>query len=351
MLHFGDPDLVLSKTIAYELGYDHALFNDYLIQLSAFYRDISDQRNQTHYQSANGLVNYYQISNNSYEDIRGFECTVKKSRGRWVTGFANYTYQVNTSGHFGHEKVFQDPSRQRKYNESETDLYQERPIPTPYARTNLSFYLPPDFDKFTFWGINPLSGVNVNLLADWSSGWWDTYNPKNITSIKRNVQRKDWFDMRLRLNKTFSVKKLRFDVFMEVENLLNTKRLDLGGFYDFEDRDAYFASLHLPKSKAYDNIVGNDRIGEYRKEGVPYQPVEIYNVQFAMGDPGIIYYDRNNDRYLEYVNNAWVKVNQGRMDKILDDKAYIDMPNMTSFWFLNPRQIFFGIRVSFDLSH
>jgi hypothetical protein len=34
------------------------------------------------------------------------------------------------------------------------------------------------------------------------------------------------------------------------------------------------------------------------------------------------------------------------MDKILSDKAYIDMPNITSFTFLNPRQIFFGIKVS-----
>jgi hypothetical protein len=35
------------------------------------------------------------------------------------------------------------------------------------------------------------------------------------------------------------------------------------------------------------------------------------------------------------------------MDKILKDKAYIDMPNQTYFNFLNPRQVLFGINVAF----
>jgi len=37
------------------------------------------------------------------------------------------------------------------------------------------------------------------------------------------------------------------------------------------------------------------------------------------------------------------------MDKILEDKAYIDMPNPSTFWFLNPRNIYFGIRLSFNI--
>jgi hypothetical protein len=37
------------------------------------------------------------------------------------------------------------------------------------------------------------------------------------------------------------------------------------------------------------------------------------------------------------------------MDQILKDKAYIDMPNMDFLVFLNPRDIFWGLKVSFDL--
>ena len=37
----GDPNLALAKTISYELGYDHVLFDNYLIQLAGFYHDIT----------------------------------------------------------------------------------------------------------------------------------------------------------------------------------------------------------------------------------------------------------------------------------------------------------------------
>jgi len=41
-------------------------------------------------------------------------------------------------------------------------------------------------------------------------------------------------------------------------------------------------------------------------------------------------------------------VNQATIDQINKDKAYINMPSISTFWFLNPRQIFFGLKLSFD---
>ena len=63
-----------------------------------------------------------------------------------------------------------------------------------------------------------------------------------------------------------------------------------------------------------------------------------------------IYYESNTGRYMQHADGEWVEVEKGRMNKILKDKAYIDMPNQTSFNFLNPRQWFFGIELSFDLN-
>jgi hypothetical protein len=63
----------------------------------------------------------------------------------------------------------------------------------------------------------------------------------------------------------------------------------------------------------------------------------------------VIYYEQSSKKYKEFVNNEWKIVSNSRMDKILKDKAYIDMPNQSYFNFLNPRQIFFGIRTSFEL--
>jgi hypothetical protein len=49
------------------------------------------------------------------------------------------------------------------------------------------------------------------------------------------------------------------------------------------------------------------------------------------------------------VNGNWSEVESSRMQKVLDDKAYIDMPNNSSFDFLNPRQVFFGFNITFKL--
>jgi len=43
------------------------------------------------------------------------------------------------------------------------------------------------------------------------------------------------------------------------------------------------------------------------------------------------------------------EVAQSKIDKLLEDKAYIDNPNIESLMFLNPRNIYFGIKLSFDL--
>jgi hypothetical protein len=89
-------------------------------------------------------------------------------------------------------------------------------------------------------------------------------------------------------------------------------------------------------------------VGDYRKPGVDYQPMEN-GVDFSqVGLPGVIYFRGANRAYYEYVNNQWTEVEQGRLGRILTDKAYIDMPNASTYWFLDPRKIFFGVKVSFD---
>jgi hypothetical protein len=36
-----------------------------------------------------------------------------------------------------------------------------------------------------------------------------------------------------------------------------------------------------------------------------------------------------------------------RVDQVLSDKAYIDMPNQGFLNFLNPRDVYWGVRLSF----
>jgi len=131
-------------------------------------------------------------------------------------------------------------------------------------------------------------------------------------------------------------------LFADINNLLNTLRL-----WNTGDQ-AYMTSLHLPRSTDYPNIPGDDKVGDYREPGVAYQPMEN-GVDFTqVGLPGVIYYQGATAKYFEYVNSQWQEVDQGRLGKILGDKAYIDMPNASTYWFLDPRRVHFGLRVSFN---
>jgi hypothetical protein len=358
---FGDPNLVLARTISYELGYDHSLFDDnLLLQVAGFYHDITDE----HITDANGYVtyasaagfSYRKTESNNYRDIRGFELTLRKAKGSYWTAFANYTYQVTTSGFFGKQQISQDIVSQRQYDENITNIknrYQNRPIPRPYARINLTLFTPQDIGS-SFISRYLLGDWMLNMLVDWRVGSWETYNPLGVEGVVNNVQRSDYFNTQLRFSKNFSFKRLNVQFFVDIYNALNTRRMTLSNWGKSNDRDMYYSSLHLPKSEAYSNIEGDDRVGDYRKLGVAYQPIEqtnnINNLSSAAVLQGAIYYEMNSKRYMEYVYGAWSEVEKSRMDKVLEDKAYIDMPNLDSFTFLNPRQIFFGIQVSFDLN-
>jgi hypothetical protein len=62
-----------------------------------------------------------------------------------------------------------------------------------------------------------------------------------------------------------------------------------------------------------------------------------------------IYYEGRSGKYWEIVDGQWQTVADTKIQQILDDKAYIYNPGPSTWWFLNPRAIVFGARISFDL--
>ncbi|MBN1783235.1 TonB-dependent receptor [bacterium] len=346
LTELGDPNLTLAKTISYELGYDHVLLqNNLLLQLAAFYRDVSNQQGQTLFTSINN-ERYNLTTSDRYSDIRGFELTLRKTAGQWVSGFANYTYQVTSNGNFGEAEKYQDPAKQKQWNEETVNLYQTRPVPSPYARLNLNLYSPINYGP-SFMGHSILGGFMTNILVYWKQGGWTTFNPKGASGINNNVQYVDDFNITLRAGKTIAFRKFRIQLLMDVGNLLNRLKLrDTGN-------QEYRLSLHLPKNKAYDNIPGDDKFGDYRKPGVEWQPMLNQAYVDRTKPPASdrpIYYESTTGQYWQYVEDEWTEVSQERLDQINEDKAYINMPGASTFWFVNPRNIVFGARISFDLN-
>ncbi len=314
--YMGNPDMTFQKTIAYEIGYSHNLFNMFLFNIAGYYKDVTDQPGWVYYQSINNQVQYYKATNNNYEDIRGLEITLSKNQGKWITGFINYTYDVHTSGYFGLTRYYEDPNKQRDY--LRLNPYQEKPRPQPYARANIDFHTPNKFGP-KLGSVSPLERINLNLLVSWRAGSYSTYNPHQLPGVKDNIQWRDYFNVDARFIKSFKIKKYDIQFFVDIKNIFNLKYLSYAGFADQYDYYDYLESLRFSWEEGDQH--GNDRVGDYRPNGVPYDPLEP---------------NPNNDPEI-------AKRNKERIEK----KSYINMPNIKSMTFLNPRRFIVGLRITF----
>lgn len=354
----GNPNHPLPRTISYELGYEHSLMNQFLVRASGYYKALEDQVRQVRYVSLDERVDYNRMEPLNYEDIRGFEISVRKNRGQHFRGFFNYTYMARKAGNFGFGTQYENPVEQQQFERNSRAHYQNKPVPEPYARFNLEFIGPYDFGP-QFAGIRPLGGWHLNLLGEWRAGQAFTWDGEtDIPGLEFNVRWKDYYMLDLRLSKDFNVSDIgRLRVFADITNILNLKHMSrTAAWFGSRDFQNYMYSLHLPgdtfeeaEQQPYNYIAGDDRPGEYRRQGVEFQPIEVVNNVDGMNNPSDhpLYYETETERYMQWVEGSWQEAEQSFVNQVLDDKAYIDMPNLSFMRYLNPRSVRLGIRITF----
>ncbi len=360
LTYFGNPNLGRSRTVSYEIGFDKSFNDQYLIRLSGYYKDAKDRQDWTDYINIAGNVNYSLLTNNGYRDTRGFEIELTKRTGEWLTGTVNYEYRINSSGEFGLSAYNENPMDQAIVEEKNNS--QSKPLPQPRAKSNITMHTPNNFGP-KIMGQNILGDWYFTFDARWTAGYWDTWNPKQEVNergavIESNVRWTDSKTFNIKFSKTFSVgSQANLKLFCSINNVLNLKQFSNQSFYDYYDYLDYMYSLHLPGSTGdelgYGNIPGDDRPGTYMRNGVDYQPM-IYtkdrNAENVSGlETDAIYYDAVDEDYFRY-DNGWTEVAQSEVDQVIEDRAYVNMPNLTSFTFLDPRDVFFGLEVSFDIN-
>jgi len=352
VLTIGDPNLPMAKTIAYEIGFDQSFKESYLIRLSAYYKDIADQQNYTRFISANSKVNYSSLTSNSYEDIRGFELELSRIRGRWVTGFVNYEYRVNTSGYFGLGYYYENPADQRNYELNNPKQYKPRPIPR--MKSVIDVHTPVDFGPKLL-NQRILADWHLNIISKWSAGSWFTYNPNNVSGIEYNVQYRNNYNIDLKFSKIFQMGKVNLKIYADLYNAMNVKTFSGYGFEDGFDYNYYMQSLHMNEDISgelgYNYFDGNDMPGDVRKDGTEFVPFEWISDVTQLSSPSErpIYFDSASDSFVQWTEEeGWAAVNQSLYDDVIANKQYIDMPNLSHYIFLNPRDIFIGINISYD---
>ncbi len=320
VVRLADPNLPLPKTVAYELGYEQNLFDEFLVRVAGYYKDVSLQSRLVNYISRDNKIDYVRTEPNNYQDVRGFELQLTKNRGDWVQGFINYTYDVRSAGNFGYGIYYESASLQRNYETTTSSVYQEKPIPRPFANANIDLFTPSDFGP-QFGSLSLLGDFRFSFVASWTSGYYFSWaGGGSIPGLENNVQWNDYWNVDLRISKTFNIMGVNLQVFADISNLLDYKYMTTYGFVDNNDYLAYMKSLHLPAEVfddrfGYINIPGEDVPGDFRTG--PYIP-----------------WDENAS---DSQKEEWTK-----------NKSYIDMPNQEFFAFLNPRDIFWGLKLSVD---
>ncbi len=356
--YIGDPEAPMEKTVMYELGYEQSLFDKYLIHIAAYYKNKTDQASYVYYYSADGTVSYRLYSNIFYQDIRGLEIELKKRMGNWFTGFVNYTNQIYTSGRFGVRKNYEDPAAQSEYNKDAMNQDQYKPKPRPRVNFNLTLKTPQDFGP-TILGYKIISDWNTSFKGYWKAGSYVSWG--NVAGVTNNIQWRDSYNIDLRISKTYNFGATHITLLAEAFNVFNFKHLSGASYGEAymsvgDSRD-YLESLHFLESVYEElgrkHLSGDDRPGDYRKSNVEYQAMQYTNDYPKTNiSNSTIYYIASTGNYEQYsaANDTWEIISDSDIDKLLDDKAYIDNPNKESFMFLSPRDIYFGIKVSFDIN-
>ncbi len=225
MNRLSNAALEFRKTIQYELGYEQMVRDWFRVTLSGYYRDGSNEVRRMDLTSRTGQTYGYNI-NTGFSDISGFEIEVQFPQRLLMSGWMNLDYRVKTSGSYGFLRFYEEPDQEPVPAETRPVVSKAR----PFFRANLIFHTP-EFRQKTLNAV--FSDVLASFLYQWRAGEWITYHhptywPGDDQQDPANLQWEGWSRLDLRLSKQLRTKGLRFKLYMDVRNLLNSKYFNSG---------------------------------------------------------------------------------------------------------------------------
>lgn len=216
----GNPRVKAQKTVAYETGIKYKLSDDWALDVSAWYKDITDLLSTLHisYLSQDYVVFY----NSDYASVKGIDLTLRKRYSDYISGSIDYTYMVakgnNSQPLGGYIDAF--TKEEIPHQEYYLDFDQRHDI-----ALNVNLNIPKDKGPEIF-GIKPFSDFNLNLLYQAGSGLPYTPYVDPTVRIEVNSGRKPWTStLDLRMLKRIWFRSIAASVFLEITNLLDTENV------------------------------------------------------------------------------------------------------------------------------
>ncbi len=226
----GNPDLKPSKTIAYELGVRHQFADDFLLDVSTYYKDIKNwiqtaSQNQLFFDlgiplaSRQNAAIYY---NADYASVRGFEFNLTKDYGSYLSGRLTYTLSW-ASGKNSYSNG-SDVTRSNYIEPAgETPLAWDRRHQVVF---NLGTNYPLKGKAFTAEWLR--TGWTINWLSQFLSGLPYTPTQINGSNIEGQefARNSPWtYTTDLNIGRHFKMGGLSCQALFEARNLFNTKNI------------------------------------------------------------------------------------------------------------------------------
>ncbi len=267
---FPNSNLGYEKTIAYELGYDQSFFGFLQVHVSAFYKDYRDNAGSVAYMNLFNSGDWVRTYENiNWRDVKGVEIEIRKDGGRFISGFLNWYLTKQAEADYDYR--FLGSSRPVRTLE---DMYLGKPqadFSPPVSRGSGMISLRAPFNWGPkIWGFDILGGTSANFRIN--------YRGPRLTSHPDVEFRRRHPDVRfytipyvstdLRLIRTFKLRDLRFEAYLDVTNFLVSKyryppsiptSLASGGQSGFSGHIAYYDDLYM---NGKTNKVGSEDVSD-----------------------------------------------------------------------------------------
>jgi len=314
------PELNMAKTVAFEFGYEQLFLQKYLLNASAYYKNVEDEplsRTYIDYWETIYVTKYFP---DAFRDIRGIELRMEKKFGRFFTFWGNYEYMLVSYGEIGKSRVFENrlkAAEETRYS----SIYTTEPRPS--AQLNLNWHTPPEFGP-SILSCRPLSDIYMNLFYEWRDQGDVILNPEEPEEKQQRIGIVDYVNMDLRGSKRFTVKNTDIEFVVTVQNLLNIKRLT----YSNMPQAQYYEYKESLKTEDIFAPEERDRLGEYPRDEYIWETAtykirkSLYRLKRSIG--------MKAEKPWRWGNNDHIKI------------GWYDTP-----LYLNPRRVLIGIRVYF----
>ncbi|MCX6150492.1 MAG: TonB-dependent receptor [Ignavibacteriales bacterium] len=270
------PDLNMAKTVSYEFGYEQLFLADFLVNVTAYYKDVSNEplaRTFINYFENNQVTQYFP---DAYKDIRGVEVRFEKPVGRFVSFNAMYDYRLTSAGQSGLAVVYENRLKAREGELRSAFISTSEPLPR--ANINLNLHTPDDFGP-EWLGTNWLGGLFANFFFEWKDGGRILLNPEEADIKNRiYVDVVNYWNLDFRGSALFSTPWGSLELVVTIQNLTNNKWLSTGNMTTSQLND-YKQSLKTPDKG------GNDKWGEYDK---PYIKTGWYDAPLFLNPRRIV---------------------------------------------------------------